>query len=73
MMISLRRNVARGVRIFGIAVAGAIVAIGVYLPMTGQLDWALLPFLLAFVPYALADVAAWFIQRGAEAVQALSH
>ena len=43
------------------AVAGEIIAIGIYLPMTGQLDWALLPFLLAFVPYALADAAASFI------------
>ena len=71
-MMSPRRNLARGVRILGIALAGAIAVMGVYLPMTGDLDWALLPFLLAFVPYALADVAAWLIQEGAEARKVLS-
>jgi len=58
--------------VFGVAIAGAVVVVGIYLPMTGQLDWAFLPFLLAFVPYALADVAAWLIHEGGEAGKVLS-
>lgn len=72
MMIPRRHNVAHAVRVFGVAVAGAVVVIGIYLPVMGQLDWALLPFLLAFVPYALADVAAWFMEEGAGTSNVLS-
>ena len=70
-MISSTHSVAKAVRLFGVALAGAVIVIGAYLPVTGHLDWGLLPFLLAFVPCALADVAAWFIQDGAEARKAL--
>jgi hypothetical protein len=72
-MESRRRRIARWIRIFGIAAAAAIIVMGIYLPMAGWLDWALLPFLLAFVPFAVADIAAWMLEDGARTRAVLRH
>ena len=66
-MESRGRRIGSVVRFIGIAVATAVVVLGIYLPTVGAMDWALLPFLLAFVPFALADAIAWIVENGAKA------
>jgi hypothetical protein len=60
------RNIARVVRMSGVVGAGVILVMGIYLPLADSLDWALLPFLFAFVPFAIADIAAGMIDDGAK-------
>jgi hypothetical protein len=44
----------------------------IYLPVSGTVDWALLPFLLAFIPFAVADTVAWMVEEGARTRELLS-
>ena len=73
MMENGKHTAVRLIRFSGTLLAIAIVVLAVYLPIVGALDWAVLPFLLAFIPFALAHTAAWLIEDGAKALALLRH
>ena len=56
-----RHRIANIFRLLGIAGAIIITGLGIYLPYEGLMDWALLPFLMAFLPPMLGDMLAVLI------------